>query len=54
MSDTATITADILADKYANIYRNGGANDIRDFLFVLAIGIDRGIQIATGSTPPAA
>ena len=54
MSDTAIISADVLADKYVNIYQSGGAKDIRDFLFVLAIGIDRGIQIATGSTPPAA
>ena len=54
MSDTAKVAADELTEKFVTARQNGGSNAIRDFLFIFAIGIDRGIQIAKESNPPAA
>lgn len=54
MQDTTIISADALAEKYTDIYRSGGATDIKNFLFAYGLGIERGVQIAQTSNPTAA
>ena len=53
MTDAGTVTAD-LVEKYTDIYRSGGATDIKNFLFAYALGIERGVQIAQKPDPSAA
>lgn len=53
MAET-TIETEVLAEKYTEIYRNGGGTDIRNFLFGYALGMERGAQLAKEPAPPAA